>query len=85
MGFSDKVFTTVAEMLLDEGSDKSDQLLSNFDDLVAALSIDSGLTKEVVQSRLVERMLQDSRHLSVDENVNFLHEIFQSGGEREPP
>ena len=78
MDFYDKIFTAVAQLLLDEGNDQSNQLLNSFDDFVVALCIDSGLPREEVQSRLVEKMLQDSRHISLGENVNWLDNILRS-------
>lgn len=80
VGFSDRVFTTVADILLDEGNDDRERLLHNFNDFVAALSMDSGLPEEEVQSRLVEKMLYDPRHRSLDENVIWLDEVMKLRG-----
>ena len=72
MGYSDKVFEIVANLLLDAEERSSSVGLREFQDFVIALSIDSGLPKDEVQSLLVEKMLRDSRHHLLEDNVIWL-------------
>ena len=72
MGYSDKVFEVVAHILLEAEERSSSVGLREFQDFVIALSIDSGLEKDEVQSILVDKMLQTSRDYAVDGNVIWL-------------
>lgn len=75
MGYSQKMFEVVADLILDAEEQPKGTCLRGFQDFVAALSIDSGLPKDEVQSILVEKMLQDSRPYAFDRNVIWLEKI----------
>lgn len=77
MGVANSILDIVVDTLLDRQETKASDMLLKFDELVAALSFDSGLTMEEVQSRLIDRMLLDPRYVDLDNNIvrlgDYLH------------
>ena len=69
LGYSDKVFEVVADLMIDVEERSETVGLREFQDFIIALSIDSGLPKDEVQSRLMDKMPQDSRDYVYDGNV----------------
>lgn len=69
MAYSKVVFDVVAEMLEELVDVPSEELLRVFDDMVIALALDSGLSERVVQSQLVDAILEGTGKTTTYENV----------------
>ncbi len=69
MAYSETVFGIVAELVVEAELNNRFGSLRTFDDIVIALSLDSGLPLQEVQSKLVEKMLMDKDSSHVVKNV----------------
>lgn len=79
MVVTQNVLEAVVDILLGFQEESSLALLRKFDEVVIALSIDSGSSIQQVQSQLVEKMLLDPRHTAISDNIirldDYLHLI----------
>ncbi|OAN70174.1 hypothetical protein A8B78_21125 [Jannaschia sp. EhC01] len=77
MHISDDVLSAVADILLEQGDVESSDSLQTFNNFIMALSADSGLPEQEIQSRLVERLLKDPGNSVLHSNVvrldDYLH------------
>lgn len=68
----DRILDVVCKILTYTNNGRSCSSLAVFDDCIAAISADSGLSKLDVQSRLVDRMLEGPRRLNTCTNLIFM-------------
>lgn len=66
MGIPNGVLDVVVDVLLDPEREANSTSLQTFEDFVVALCADSQLPEREVQSCLVERMLLDQRHTTIE-------------------
>lgn len=61
MGYSSKIYSIAADLIETPRTQGQRSPLSDFDDFVIALSIDSGLSMDTVRTHLINEMSEDGR------------------------
>jgi hypothetical protein len=69
VSYSNRMFEIAAEVLIADVGNSDSGNLQEFEELVIALSADSGLPTDEVQALLVAKMLRDGKHYIPDKNV----------------
>lgn len=69
MGYSRSVFRVAAEIVETIITDECSSALRTFDDIVIALSLDSGLPLQEVRGLLIEQMPEHSKPAFLSANV----------------